>query len=142
VLLNDWSARDIQAWEYQPLGPFLSKSFASSISPWIVTHGGAGAVPPPFTRPEGDPQPLPYLDSAANRSAGAIDIQLEVWLQTAAMREAGTPAVLSSQSNLTDAYWTWAQMVAHHTATAATCRWATCWAAARSAARCRAPMRR
>jgi fumarylacetoacetase len=115
VLLNDWSARDIQAWEYQPLGPFLSKSFATSISPWIVTMEALAPFRRPFTRPEGDPQPLPYLDSSFNRSAGAIDLVLEVWLQTAAMREAGTPAVRLSQSNLTDAYWTWAQMVAHHT---------------------------
>jgi fumarylacetoacetase len=115
VLLNDWSARDIQAWEYQPLGPFLSKSFATSISPWIVTMEALAPYRRAFTRPQGDPQPLPYLDSDFNRSAGAIDLVLEVWLQTAAMRTAGTPAVRLSQSNLTDAYWTWAQMVAHHT---------------------------
>jgi fumarylacetoacetase len=114
VLLNDWSARDIQAWEYQPLGPFLSKSFASSISPWIVTMEALAPYRCPFTRPAGDPQPLPYLDGAFNREAGAIDMTLEVWLQTAAMRAAGTPAVRLSQSNLTDAYWTWAQMLVHH----------------------------
>ncbi len=113
-LLNDWSARDIQAWEYQPLGPFLSKSFASSISPWIVTLDALAPYRRPFTRPAGDPQPLPYLDSAFNREAGAIEMTLEVWLQTAAMRKAGTPALRLSQSNLTDAYWTWAQMLAHH----------------------------
>jgi fumarylacetoacetase len=115
ALLNDWSARDVQAWEYQPLGPFLSKSFASSISPWIVTMEALAPYRRPFTRPAGDPQPLPYLDSAFNRQAGAIDMTLEVWLQTAAMRRAGTPALRLSQSNLTDAYWTWAQMLAHHT---------------------------
>ena len=114
VLLNDWSARDIQAWEYQPLGPFLSKSFASSISPWIVTMEALAPYRRPFTRPAGDPQPLPYLDSAFNREAGAIDMTLEVWLQTAAMKAAGTAAVRLSQSNLTDAYWTWAQMLTHH----------------------------
>lgn len=115
VLLNDWSARDIQAWEYQPLGPFLSKSFASSISPWIVGMEALAPFRRPFTRPEGDPQPLPYLDGPFNRAAGAIDMVLEVWLQTAAMRAANLPAVRLSQSNLTDAYWTWAQMLAHHT---------------------------
>jgi fumarylacetoacetase len=115
VLLNDWSARDIQAWEYQPLGPFLSKSFASSISPWIVTMEALAPYRRPFARPEGDPQPLPYLDGAFNREAGAIDITLEVWLQTAAMRDAGHAEVRLSQSNMTDAYWTWAQMLAHHT---------------------------
>lgn len=115
VLLNDWSARDIQAWEYQPLGPFLAKSFASSISPWIVTMEALAPYRRPFTRPAGDPQPLPYLDGAFNREAGAVDMTLEVWLQTAAMRAAGTPAVRLSQSNLTDAYWTWAQMLVHHT---------------------------
>ncbi len=114
VLLNDWSARDIQAWEYQPLGPFLSKSFASSISPWIVSMEALAPYRRPFTRPDGDPQPLPYLDSPFNREAGAIDITLEVWLQTAAMRAAGHAAVRLSQSNMTDAYWTWAQMLTHH----------------------------
>ncbi len=115
VLLNDWSARDIQAWEYQPLGPFLAKSFASSISPWIVTMEALAPFRRPFTRPAGDPQPLPYLDGAFNREAGQIDMQLEAWLQTAAMRAAGQPALRLSQSNLSDAYWTWAQMLAHHT---------------------------
>jgi fumarylacetoacetase len=114
VLLNDWSARDMQAWEYQPLGPFLAKSFASSISPWIVTMEALAPYRRPFTRPDGDPQPLPYLDSAFNREAGAIDITLEVWLQTAAMAAAGHAAVRLSQSNMTDAYWTWAQMLTHH----------------------------
>ncbi|HSW04821.1 fumarylacetoacetase, partial [Aquabacterium sp.] len=105
-LFNDWSARDIQAWEYQPLGPFLSKSFASTLSPWIVTLDALQPFRAPFVRPAGDPQPLPYLDSAANRSGGAIEIQLEVLLQTQAMREAGLPAHRLSQSNFTDAYWT------------------------------------
>ncbi len=114
VLLNDWSARDIQAWEYQPLGPFLAKSFATSISPWIVTMDALAPYRRAFTRPEGDPQPLPYLDSPFNRAAGAIDMTLEVWLQTAAMRAAGQGPVRLSTSNLTDAYWTWAQMLTHH----------------------------
>jgi fumarylacetoacetase len=114
VLLNDWSARDIQAWEYQPLGPFLAKSFATSLSPWIVTMEALAPYRVPFERPAGDPQPLPYLDSSFNREAGAIDMSLEVWLQTAAMAAAGQAAVRLSQSNLTDAYWTWAQMLTHH----------------------------
>ena len=115
VLLNDWSARDIQAWEYQPLGPFLSKSFATAISPWIVTMDALAPYRRPFTRPAGDPQPLPYLDSAFNREAGAIDITLEAWLLTDAMKQAGLAPVRLSQSNLLDAYWTWAQMLTHHT---------------------------
>ncbi|MBL0089503.1 MAG: fumarylacetoacetase [Ideonella sp.] len=114
-LLNDWSARDVQAWEYQPLGPFLSKSFATTISPWIVTMEALDPFRVPFTRPEGDPQPLAYLDSPINRERGGVDIQLEVWLQTAAMRQAGQPEVRLMRSNFRDAYWTLAQLVAHHT---------------------------
>jgi fumarylacetoacetase len=116
ALFNDWSARDLQAWEYQPLGPFLAKNFASSVSPWLVTQEALAPFRAPFTRPEGDPQPLPYLDSAANRAAGALDVQLQVLLQTAAMREAGiAPALLSTSSAAQAAYWTPAQLVAHHT---------------------------
>ena len=116
ALFNDWSARDLQAWEYQPLGPFLAKNFASSVSPWLVTQEALAPFRAPFTRPDGDPQPLPYLDSAANRAAGALDIQLQVLLQTAAMREAGLPpAPLSTSSAAQAAYWTPAQLVAHHT---------------------------
>jgi fumarylacetoacetase len=115
VLLNDWSARDIQAWEYQPLGPFLSKNFASTLSPWIVTLEALAPYRQAFTRPEGDPAPLPYLDSASNREQGAIDIALEAWVQTAAMRAAGHAAERLSRSNFTDAYWTAAQLVTHHT---------------------------
>jgi fumarylacetoacetase len=114
-LFNDWSARDIQAWEYQPLGPFNSKNFASTLSPWIVTLEALEPFRVAWTRPAGDPQPLPYLDSAANRERGAIDIILETWLQTAAMREAGQPAVRLMQSNFRDSYWSLAQLVAHHT---------------------------
>ena len=114
-LLNDWSARDVQAWEYQPLGPFLSKSFATTVSPWMVTLEALAPFRAAFTRPEGDPQPLPYLDSTANRSSGAVGVQLEVWLQTAAMREAGHAGQRLSTSNLQDAYWTLAQLVTHHT---------------------------
>jgi fumarylacetoacetase len=114
TLLNDWSARDVQAWEYQPLGPFLAKSFATSVSPWVVTVDALAPFRRPFVRPEGDPQPLPYLDSPFNREAGAFDIHLEVWLETARMRAARAPAVRLSHSNALDAYWTPAQLVAHH----------------------------
>jgi fumarylacetoacetase len=115
TLLNDWSARDIQGWEYQPLGPFLAKSFSTMVSPWLVTFDALAPFRRPFTRPAGDPPPLPHLDSEANRAAGAVDIRLEVWLQTARMREQGLPALRLSQSNALDAYWTPAQLVAHHT---------------------------
>jgi fumarylacetoacetase len=115
-LLNDWSARDLQAWEYQPLGPFLAKNFATTVSPWVVTLEALAPYRSAFTRPAGDPQPLPYLDSAANRSEGAFDISLSVWLQTARMRAAGEAAVMLSQSNVAEsAYWTLAQLITHHT---------------------------
>jgi fumarylacetoacetase len=114
VLLNDWSARDLQAWEYQPLGPFLAKNFATTISPWVVTMEALAPFRAPFARPDGDPQPLPHLDSPANREHGAIAIALEVWLQTRAMRERGEDAVRLSRSNFRDAYWTLAHLVAHH----------------------------
>ena len=115
TLLNDWSARDIQAWEYQPLGPFLSKNFATTLSAWMVTPEALLPFRAPFNRPAGDPSPLGYLDSAHNRAAGAFDITLEVWLQTDSMRAAGLPAERLMQSNYRDAYWTVAQMIAHHT---------------------------
>ncbi len=86
-LLNDWSARDLQGWEYQPLGPFLAKNFATTISPWIVTLQALAPFRVPFSRPESDPQPLPYLDSRENREAGAIDIRLEALIQSAKMRD-------------------------------------------------------
>ncbi|WP_280151216.1 fumarylacetoacetase [Piscinibacter sp. XHJ-5] len=114
MLLNDWTARDVQSWEYQPLGPFLSKNFASTLSPWVVTMEALAPFRAPFERPAGDPAPLPYLDSEANRTQGALDIALEVWLQTAGMRERGEAAVRLMQSNFRDAYWTLAQLVAHH----------------------------
>ncbi len=117
TLFNDWSARDIQPWEYQPLGPFLSKNFGSSLSPWVVTMEALAPFRAPLQRPEGDPQPLPYLDAAADRQHGALDIQLEAWLLTAAMRDAGlAPVRLSSGNAAEAAYWTPAQLVAHHTA--------------------------
>ena len=115
VLLNDWSARDVQAWEYQPLGPFLAKNFASTISPWMVTMEALAPFRTPFTRAEGDPQPLPYLDSPGNRAQGGLDVKLEVWLQTQVMRDAGQGPQRLSQSNFRDAYWTVAQMITHHT---------------------------
>ena len=115
VLLNDWSARDVQAWEYQPLGPFLAKSFASTISPWMVTMEALAPFRAPFTRSENDPQPLPYLTSTANRQQGGLDVALEVWLQTQKMRDAGLSPQRLSQSNFSDAYWTLAQMITHHT---------------------------
>jgi fumarylacetoacetase len=114
-LLNDWSARDIQGWEYQPLGPFLSKNFATTISPWIVTLEALAPYRVAFERPATDPQPLPYLDSETNRRQGAFDIQLEVLLQTPAMRERGQGAAHLVQTSYRHAYWTVAQMVAHHT---------------------------
>jgi fumarylacetoacetase len=114
-LLNDWSARDVQAWEYQPLGPFLSKNFASTISPWIVTLEALSPYRVAFTRPEGDPQPLPYLDSPANSAQGALDIQLEVLLQTQTMRQQDQAATRLTHTSYRHAYWTVAQIVAHHT---------------------------
>lgn len=114
-LLNDWSARDIQAWEYQPLGPFLSKSFITTLSPWVVT---AEALEPfrcaQPARPEGDPQPLSYLLDARDQANGALDIELEVLLITEGLREQGLPPHRLSLSNTLSMYWTVAQMVAHH----------------------------
>jgi len=114
-LLNDWSARDIQAWEYQPLGPFLAKSFATTISPWIVTLEALAPFRCAWTRPADDPQPLPYLESATNRERGALDVTIESWLETARMREAGSAPARLSHSSFRHAYWTIAQMIAHHT---------------------------
>ncbi|UVJ44868.1 fumarylacetoacetase [Pseudomonas sp. LS1212] len=114
-LLNDWSARDIQAWEYQPLGPFLSKSFITSVSPWVVT---AEALAPfrcaQAPRPEGDPQPLSYLLDARDQAGGGFDIELEVLLLTEQMREQNLPAERLTLSNTQAMYWTVAQMVTHH----------------------------
>jgi len=114
-LLNDWSARDLQVWESQPLGPFLAKSFATTLSPWIVTLEALEPYRLPWTRPAGDPQPLPYLDSLGLRRIGAIDIELEVAIETAAMRRAGAAPSRLSRSNFSYCYWSIAQMVAHHT---------------------------
>jgi fumarylacetoacetase len=115
TILNDWSARDLQAWEYQPLGPFLSKNFASTISPWIVTLEALAPFRLPFERGAGEPQPLPYLDSAGNRAAGAFDVQLHAALSTERSRAAGAPAATLSRGNFRDAYWSVGQLVAHHT---------------------------
>ena len=114
-LLNDWSARDIQAWEYQPLGPFLAKNFATSISPWIVTREALAPFrSAAYQRPVGDPQPLDYLRSTANQAHGAIDLTVEAHLTSAAMRAKGLPALRLSQGSMRDLYWTTAQMVTHH----------------------------
>jgi fumarylacetoacetase len=115
-LVNDWSARDIQTWEYQPLGPFLAKSFATSVSPWIVTAEALAPFRvPAFARAEGDPAPLPYLHSSEDQAGGGVDLTVEVWLRSAAMRERGMSEVRLSRGNYRDMYWTIAQMIAHHT---------------------------
>ena len=117
-LLNDWSARDLQAWEYQPLGPFLAKNFLTSVSPWVVSPQALApcrkAMPP---RPDGDPEPLPYLDDPVDRQSGGLGIQLEVTLTTGKMRAAGAaPHILSRGSADAAMYWSAAQIVAHHSA--------------------------
>jgi fumarylacetoacetase len=115
VLLNDWSARDLQKWEYQPLGPFLAKSFATSISPWVVTlEALAPFRVPALARPAGNPAPLPYLTNELDRAQGGIDLRLEVRLSSRAMREGRVAPLRVSRSNLRDLYWTLGQMVAHH----------------------------
>lgn len=110
-LLNDWSARDIQAWEYQPLGPFLAKNFATTISPWVVTLQALAPFRTAWQRPAGDPQPLSYLDDPSVRSQGGFDIQLEASLSTSKSQE----AMRLSQTSFRHAYWTIGQMVTHHT---------------------------
>jgi fumarylacetoacetase len=115
-LLNDWSARDIQFWEYQPLGPFLGKSFSTSISPWLVTAEALAPFRcPAFARDAGDPAPLPHLASADEAARGGLDIVMEVWLETARMRREDAAPTRLSRSNANDCYWTVGQMVAHHT---------------------------
>ena len=115
-LLNDWSARDIQSWEYQPLGPFLAKTFATSVSPWVVTTEALA----PFriamaARAEGDPAPLPHLLDANDQASGGLNLQIEAQLRTALMREKDLPAQRLSLSNTETLYWSFAQMLAHHT---------------------------
>jgi fumarylacetoacetase len=114
-LVNDWSARDIQAWEYQPLGPFLGKNFATTVSAWVVTMEALE----PFRhrvedRPDVDPSPLPYLQSEGDQVAGAFDIRLSASITTTRMREGGTPPATLTRSNLRNLYWTPAQMLTHH----------------------------
>lgn len=114
-LVNDWSARDIQSWEYQPLGPFLAKNFATTVSPWVVT---AEAVEPyrtaAFKRPDGDPAPLEYLSSEENERTGGLDAILEVRLLSRAMRDQNLPPLLLSRAPFSSMYWTMAQMLTHH----------------------------
>ena len=114
-LFNDWSARDLQAWEYQPLGPFLAKNFASTVSPWVVSTEALAPYRTPWHRDENDPQPLEYLESAHNREAGAFDIQMDVLLETEKMRAEKQAASKLSESSFKHSYWTVAQMVTHHT---------------------------
>jgi len=114
-LLNDWSARDIQAWEYQPLGPFLAKNFATTVAPWIVTLDALAPFrAPAFPRPPADPPPLPYLRSPENDTAGGIDIRLEVWLRSGRMLRENIAAVRVSTVSFTEMYWTFSQLVTHH----------------------------
>ena len=115
-LLNDWSARDIQAWEYQPLGPFLAKSFLTSVSPWVISAQALLPFRKPMPpRPQGDPEPLPYLRDEADSATGALAIQLEVALSTERMREEGLrPHVLSTGTADAAMYWSAAQILAHH----------------------------
>lgn len=114
-LVNDWSARDLQKWEYQPLGPFLAKSFATTVSPYIVTMEALAPFRvPAFQRDAGDPLPLPYLTSDANTAAGGFDVTLEVYLSSERMRKEGLGPVRLSTGNFKDMYWTLAQMLTHH----------------------------
>lgn len=114
-LLNDWSARDIQRWEYQPLGPFLAKSFSTTISPWIVTLDALEPFrSPAFVRDPTDPPPLPYLDSAPNSMQGSVDLTLEVSIRSQQMRDAHLEPMRVSRGSFKDMYWTIAQMLTHH----------------------------
>jgi fumarylacetoacetase len=114
-LLNDWSARDLQAWEYQPLGPFLAKNFASSVSPFVVTLDALEPFRAPVAaRAVDDPAPLPYLADPEDAARGGIALTLEVWLRTARMRREGVPAVRLSQGSFLDLYWSLGQMLTHH----------------------------
>ena len=115
-LLNDWSARDIQSWEYQPLGPFLAKNFATSISPWVTPMAALEPFRAPATpRPSTNPKPLPYLHSVADQQLGNLNVKLEVFLSTKTMLDNKLEPFLLSQSNPQDLYWTPAQLIAHHT---------------------------
>jgi fumarylacetoacetase len=116
-LVNDWSARDIQKWEYQPLGPFLAKNFATTISPYVVALEALEPFRcPAYRRPAGDPRPLDYLYDEQDQARGGFDITLEVWLRSAEMERRGMSPVRLSRSNaFREMYWTFAQMLAHHT---------------------------
>jgi fumarylacetoacetase len=115
-LVNDWSARDIQAWEYQPLGPFLAKNFATTISPWVITLEALAPFRcPSFSRPEEDPQPLPYLYSPMDAEQGGLNLTVEVLLSSAQMREMGMEPYPLSRASFQQMYWTMAQMFTHHT---------------------------
>ncbi|EPJ52401.1 MAG: fumarylacetoacetase [Osedax symbiont Rs2] len=113
-LFNDWSARDIQGWEYQPLGPFLAKNFASTVSPWIITNEALAPFRQAWSRDPADPQPLDYLSSSKNSELGAYDIQLEVTLQTQKMRADNDPGQRLTKTSFNHSYWSVGQMVAHH----------------------------
>jgi fumarylacetoacetase len=114
-LINDWSARDIQAWEYQPLGPFLAKSFATTVSPWVVTLEALEPFRvPALIRPDGDPEPLPYLDDARQRERGGLDLRLEVSLSSERMRAARIAPFVVSRNSLRHLYWTPGQLLTHH----------------------------
>ncbi len=114
-LVNDWSARDMQKWEYQPLGPFLAKSFVTTVSPWVVTLDALAPFRvPAFERSEGDPRPLPHLYSQADQDAGGINITLDVYLATRQMVERGMESLRITSGNFRDMYWTIAQMLTHH----------------------------
>ena len=114
-LVNDWSARDIQSWEYQPLGPFLAKNFATTVSPWVVTWEALEPYRvPAFFRPSGDPQPLPHLSSERDRNEGGLDLNIEVYIRSMLMREGRLRPFRLSQASLADMYWTPAQMLTHH----------------------------
>lgn len=115
-LLNDWSARDVQAWESQPLGPFLGKNFATTVSPWVVTAEALAPFrTPAYRRPAGDPAPLSYLADTEDQTHGGLDITLEAYVITEAMRRAGTAPARITRTSFAQMYWTVAQMVAHHT---------------------------
>ena len=116
ALLNDWSARDIQSWEYAPLGPFLGKNFATSLSPWITPIAALEPFRVPASpRPADDPQPLSYLNDEADQHQGALDIQVAASLTTQTSRAANAPPMQLSVTNTRELYWTPAQMLAHHT---------------------------
>jgi len=116
VLLNDWSARDMQSWEYQPLGPFLAKNFATTLSPWVVTMEALAPFrTAAFARPAGDPAPLPHLSDPADQTGGGLDLTLEAWLLTPTMRLAGQGPQRLSSGSFKHTYWTLGQLLAHHT---------------------------